>query len=196
VIAALFFVKVSIKPKCWIEIMRKWDLTLLFLVTLVSLSSSGNAQPAKSNPESNPVLSVNSSTKKSDIRLFENISIEPKFQPSPQSLRGISGGTEEMQKYSGKAQTETGACIGFIDAAPDHKVTMRTEFKNLQLKVLSSGDTTLLVRGPGGSWCSDDVVDRNPSMGGQWLAGTYEIWVGSYEANTSYPYLLQITETK
>jgi len=196
VIAALFFVKVSVKPKCWIKIMRKWDLTLLFLVTLVSLTSSGNAQPAKSNPESNQALSINSSAKKSDIRLFENISIKPKFQPNPQSLRGISGGTEEMQKYSGKAQTETGACIGFIDAAPDHKVTMRTEFKNLQLKVLSSGDTTLLVRGPGGSWCSDDVVDRNPSVGGQWLAGTYEIWVGSYEANTSYPYLLQISETK
>ncbi|MCA6527475.1 MAG: hypothetical protein ACK5Y4_02415, partial [Pseudanabaena sp.] len=63
-----------------------------------------------------------------------------------------------------------------------------------KMQVKSSGDTILLVRGPGGSWCSDDVSDRNPEISGDWLEGTYEVWVGSYEENTSFPYLLQLTE--
>lgn len=149
-------------------------------------------------PSNTNVIPVNvtKTSSKKNIPLFENIELSPKFKPDPQILRGISGGTEEVQKQSGKAQTETGACLGFIDSIADHKLTLTTGFSYLKMKVFSSGDTILLVRGPGGSWCSDDVSDRNPEVAGQWLAGTYEIWVGSYEANASHPYLLQITEVK
>jgi hypothetical protein len=54
----------------------------------------------------------------------------------------------------------------------------------------------MLIRGPGGSWCSDDVSDRNPVIAGEWLPGKYEVWVGSYEANMSFPYLLELSEEK
>lgn len=129
------------------------------------------------------------------VRMFEDIAIAPSFTPTVIELRGISGGVVETQKTSGRKSTETGPCIGFIDSTPDHKITLTKPFRYLKLQVKSSGDTILLVKGPGGSWCNDDVSDRNPEIAGDWLEGTYEVWVGSYEQNASFPYLLQITET-
>ncbi|WP_019500526.1 hypothetical protein [Pseudanabaena sp. PCC 6802] len=170
---------------------RKWHLSLISAIALFATSGSvaltaiaQTAQPVKTP------------SKKSDVMLFENITLSPNFRPDPQVLRGISGGKDETQKHSGKAKTETGPCIGFVDSAPDHRLTMPQGFSYLNLKVMSSGDTILLVRGPGGSWCSDDESDRNPAIGGKWLPGSYEIWVGSYEKNASFPYLLEITETR
>jgi hypothetical protein len=169
----------------------KWQLSLTSVIALCAASSvvimTAIAQT---------VPTIKTPSKKSDVTLFENITISPNFRPDPQVLRGISGGKDETQKHSGKAQTETGSCIGFVDNAPDHRLTMTQGFSYLNLKVMSSGDTILLVRGPGGSWCSDDESDRNPVIGGKWLPGIYEIWVGSYEKNASFPYLLEITETR
>lgn len=122
--------------------------------------------------------------------MFEDITINP--NSPPQELRGISGGTAETSAIAGRKNTETGACIGFVDQLPDHRLTLTSSFNSLNLAVRSSGDTVLLIKGPGGSWCNDDSSDRNPAIGGEWLSGTYEIWVGSYEANASYPYLLRI----
>jgi len=137
---------------------------------------------------------ISTGKKASFVKMFEDIAIAPSFTPKAIELRGISGGGVETQKKSGRKETETGDCIGFIDAEPDHKITLTRPFKYLKMQVKSSGDTVLLVRGPGGSWCSDDVSDRNPEIGGDWLAGTYEVWVGSYEENTSFPYLIEVTE--
>jgi hypothetical protein len=137
---------------------------------------------------------TSSGKKASVVKMFEDIAIAPNFTPKVLELRGISGGGVETQTKSKRKVTETGECIGFVDAVPDHKITLTKAFRFLKLQVKSSGDTILLVRGPGGSWCSDDVSDRNPVISGDWLAGTYEVWVGSYEENNSFPYLLKITE--
>jgi hypothetical protein len=139
-------------------------------------------------------LEITANKKASFVKMFEDLAIAPNFTPKAIELRGISGGSVETQKTSGRKVTETGGCIGFVDAAPDHKITLAKPFRYLKLQVKSSGDTVLLLRGPGGSWCSDDVSDRNPMISGDWLAGTYEVWVGSYEENSSFPYLLQVTE--
>jgi hypothetical protein len=169
----------------------KWHLSLISAIALLAASSTV-ILPAIAQT----VQAVKTPSKKSDVTLFENMTISPNFRPDPQVLRGISGGKDETQKHSGKAQTETGSCIGFVDSAPDHRLIMPQGFSYLNLQVKSSGDTILLVRGPGGSWCSDDESDRNPAIGGKWLPGTYEVWVGSYEKNASFPYLLEITETR
>jgi len=136
------------------------------------------------------------SSKKSEITLFQNLTVLPKFSPDPQILRGISGGIEEMQNQSGKENTETGKCIGFIDTAPDHQITLSSAFDFLQLKVSSTGDTVLLIKGPGGVWCNDDDSDRNPEISGAWLPGIYQVWIGSYDANASFPYLLEISQQR
>lgn len=145
-----------------------------------------------SRPQTNE-LPLNNK-KASFVRMFEDIAISPNFAPKVLELRGISGGGVATQKKSGRKSTETGECIGFIDQEPDHRITLNKPFRYLKLQVKSSGDTILLVRGPGGSWCSDDTSDRNPEISGDWLEGTYEVWVGSYEENASFPYLLQVTE--
>ncbi|BBC24723.1 hypothetical protein [Pseudanabaena sp. ABRG5-3] len=145
-----------------------------------------------SRPQTNE-LPLNNK-KASFVRMFEDIAVSPNFTPKVLELRGISGGGVATQKKSGRKSTETGECIGFIDQEPDHRITLTKPFRYLKLQVKSSGDTILLVRGPGGSWCSDDTSDRNPEISGDWLEGTYEVWVGSYEENASFPYLLQVTE--
>jgi hypothetical protein len=62
--------------------------------------------------------------------------------------------------------------------------------------VQSPEDTTIIVRGPGGSWCNDDSQGKNAGIAGEWLAGTYNVWVGSFDKTKSPPYILQITESR
>lgn len=170
-------------------------MTTAMLAVTSSVRSQTKPNPTTSVEISRPEKPENTSGKKASfVKMFEDIAIAPRFTPKAIELRGISGGGVETQKKSGRKVTETGDCIGFIDSEPDHKITLTKPFKYLNMQVKSSGDTILLVRGPGGSWCSDDVSDRNPEIGGDWLEGTYEVWVGSYEENTSFPYLLQLTE--
>ncbi len=174
-------------------------LTAIIAIAIPSPLRSQPLPSAETNPTRIEILpqrttKPNMGSKATVVRMFEDITIAPNFTPKAIALRGISGGEVETQTTSGRKLTETGECIGFIDSSPDHRITLSKPFKSLKLQVKSSGDTILLVRGPGGTWCSDDISDRNPEIGGDWLEGTYEIWVGSYEENTSYPYLLQITE--
>jgi hypothetical protein len=188
--------------------MRKFSVRSLITLAAMTTAMLAAATPLRSQTKpstepsttpsveiSRPTMSESTSSKKTSVvKMFEDISISPNFTPKEIELRGISGGGVETQKKSGRKVTETGDCIGFIDTEPDHKITMTKPFRYLQMQVKSSGDTILLVRGPGGIWCSDDVSDRNPEISGDWLEGTYEVWVGSYEENTSFPYLLQLTE--
>jgi hypothetical protein len=187
--------------------MRKFAVRSLITVTAITTAMLAVTMPVRSQPKqettnieiSRPVvqpenLEITANKKASFVKMFEDIAISPSFGSKEIELRGISGGTVETQKTSGRKSTETGACIGFIDKVADHKITLTKPFRYLKLQVKSSGDTIMLVRGPGGSWCSDDVSDRNPVISGDWLAGTYEVWIGSYEENNSFPYLLQITE--
>ncbi len=131
-------------------------------------------------------------SKKSGLKLFENATIVT--GKTPIILRGISGGTTETQALSLVAKTETGDCIGFIDREPDHEIILKNQFDYLSLNIKSPGDTVLLIKGPGGTWCNDDNIDRNPRIEGQWLPGSYQVWVGSYTQNSSYPYILEISE--
>lgn len=171
-------------------------MALAIAGTPVKAQTSPNPSPNPTSIEILPQRQPIPSSKATVVRMFEDVTISPNFTPKAIALQGISGGAVETQTTSGRKLTETGECIGFIDAVPDHRITLTKPFRSLNLQVKSSGDTILLVRGPGGTWCSDDISDRNPAIGGDWLEGTYEIWVGSYEQNTSYPYILQITEQK
>ncbi|HEY9646374.1 MAG TPA: hypothetical protein V6C88_08405, partial [Chroococcidiopsis sp.] len=64
------------------------------------------------------------------------------------------------------------------------------------LQVQSTGDTMLVVRGPGGTWCNDSYNGQNPGIAGQWFSGTYEIWVGSPSNDAYYPYIIRISGTE
>lgn len=128
--------------------------------------------------------------------IFENITLNPGFRPDPESLRGISGGDVSARTISERIDTSTGPCVGFVDRQPDHILTLTEYFDYLSVEVESPEDTTLIISGPGGTWCNDDLQGKNPAIIGQWLAGNYKIWVGSYQRNKFHPYVVRLTETR
>ncbi|MFP4124998.1 hypothetical protein [Coleofasciculus sp.] len=128
--------------------------------------------------------------------IFENVKLGRRFSPDPLIIRGISGGSVSTPDVSGRRETPTGSCIGYIDEQPDHILELTSFFNYLSLQVESPEDTTLLVKGPGGSWCNDDAEGKNPGISGQWLAGEYKVWVGSFQENKYHPYVIRISEVQ
>lgn len=128
--------------------------------------------------------------------IFEDVTLSPSFDPDPATVRGISGGATAANELAGRAETATGPCNGFVDEAPDHTVVLTEFFSYLSLQVQSPEDTTLIIRGPGGTWCNDDFAGSNPGIAGQWLSGTYQVWVGSYAQDAYHPYVIRLTETR
>jgi len=128
--------------------------------------------------------------------IFENVTIRPRFSPDPMTIRGISGGEVPAGSVAGRKQTPTGPCVGFTDEQPDHTLVLTSFFSYLRLQVESPQDTTLVISGPGGTWCNDDFQGKNPGIAGQWQAGTYRVWVGSYKTNNYLPYLIRLSKVR
>lgn len=126
--------------------------------------------------------------------IFGDLRIGREFSPDPLTVRGMSGGSIPGKEVAGRAETPTGSCSGFFDEDPDHTLELTSKFHYLKLQVESPEDTTLVVSGPGGSWCNDDFDGKNPGIVGEWLPGTYNIWIGSYKKETYLPYTLEVTE--
>lgn len=126
--------------------------------------------------------------------VFENVNLSPKFSPDPTILKGISGGSVPAKTIAGRADTATGPCVGFMDEKPDHVLVLTAFFNYLSVVVEAPEDTTMVVSGPGGTWCNDDYQGKNPGIAGQWLPGTYKIWIGSYDKNKYVPYIIKITQ--
>lgn len=128
--------------------------------------------------------------------IFESTAVSPGFSPDPRTLRGISGGSVPAREIAGRAETTTGPCVGFVDRAPDHNLTLNSFFDFLSVEVQSPEDTTLVVKGPGGAWCNDDISGKNPGIAGQWQAGSYQLWIGSYQKDRYFPYVLRVTQIR
>ncbi len=129
--------------------------------------------------------------------IFGDATIQHPLSPDPLTVRGLSGGSIPGSQIAGKAATPpTGPCKGFMDQKPDHNLKLMSKFEYLKLVVDSPYDTTMIVKGPGGTWCNDDFDGKNPGIVGEWLPGTYQIWIGSYKQNESLPYTLKIMESK
>lgn len=128
--------------------------------------------------------------------IFGDVTIGKNFSPDPFTVRGMSGGSIPGNQVSKRPDTPTGPCTGFVDEAPDHKLELTSKFDYLKVQVQSPEDTTIIIKGPGGIWCNDELDGKNPGIAGEWLPGTYQIWVGSYVQGKYLPYTLQITEVK
>ncbi len=127
---------------------------------------------------------------------FGTATVRPKFAPDPMNLKGVIGGQIAASSVAGIAETETGACLGYIDQQPDHNLNLASRFRYLSIVAASSVDTTMVIKGPGGTWCNDDYDGKNAGISGEWLPGLYNIWVGSYGKNRAIPYVLKISETR
>ncbi|PSB13007.1 hypothetical protein C7B76_21400 [filamentous cyanobacterium CCP2] len=129
----------------------------------------------------------------SSTTIFENVTLSPNFAPDPITVRGISGGSQTASDLTGRTETSTGACVGYVDTRPDHTIVLTSFFDYLSLEVQSPENTTLVIRGPGGVWCNDIYAGQNPGIVGQWFSGTYEVWVGSSTPDTYHPYVIRIS---
>lgn len=129
-------------------------------------------------------------------KIFENVTIQYPFSPDPLTVRGMSGGSIAGSQIAETETTPTGPCKGFMDKDPDHTLKLLSKFEYLKLVVNSPADTTMIIKGPGGTWCNDDFDGNNPGVVGEWLPGTYQIWIGSYKENDSLPYTLKIMGAK
>jgi hypothetical protein len=147
-------------------------------------------------PLVSPQTAYHSQLAQVPLTIFENVTLSPNFSPSPTTVHGISGGPRLANDFVGRTETATGPCNGYIDEQPDHTMVLTQFFSYLSLQVQSPADTTLVIRGPGGTWCNDDYQGKNPGIAGQWLSGSYEIWVGSYKTNEYDPYVIRISETQ
>jgi hypothetical protein len=101
-------------------------------------------------------------------------------------LSGTSGGPVPARNHGP-------TCRGHITAVPGHLVTVHSPMV-LNFNVQAPGDTTLVVVGPGGTFCDDDGGNGfNPRVTRPLQPGTYQVFVGTYSSGRVYPYTLSIT---
>jgi len=132
----------------------------------------------------NPVVNAQTPSK-----IFGDVTIQHPFSPDPLTVRGMSGGSVPGSKIAGKTETPTtGPCQGFMDEVPAHTLKLTSKFDYLKLVVQSPADTTMIVKGPGGTWCNDDFDGKNPGIVGEWLPGTYKF--GLVLTRKMNPYLI------
>lgn len=122
------------------------------------------------------------------------IKLSPGFSPNPIEVQGTGGGSASVQNVVGRSDSPTGQCAGYTNQQPDQTIVLTEFFNSLSLEVESSEDTALTIQGPGGVWCNDDFNGKNPGVSGQWLAGTYKIWISSYTKDNTPAYVLRIKE--
>lgn len=92
------------------------------------------------------------------------------------------------------ASTHGDACAGYVGSNPDYAVTV-TGTVNAVFTAVSDVDTTLVITGPGGPYCDDDSGgDMNPMVQGEFAAGTYNVYVGTYSEDEASSYTLTVTE--
>lgn len=75
-------------------------------------------------------------------------------------------------------------------------MTLQTDFPNLRVMVSSQGDTTLVIRGPDGTYrCDDDSGGSlNPLVAGAFASGTYQVYVGTFTNTESPPFTIGFSE--
>lgn len=123
---------------------------------------------------------------------FGYISLESGFLPDPYIVPLISGGNID----TGSLNLGT-TCGGNVTAQPDFVIEWGTDSQHLRIFFVGTGDTTLIVEQPNGSYiCNDDSVGTDPAVDIQNpSAGNYAVWVGTYgRANNYIPGYLMITE--
>ncbi len=116
------------------------------------------------------------------------------FSPNPTELEGTGGGDRLAADVVNTANSPTGSCLGYVSEVPHEEVVLETNFSNLEMRIESDLDTTLVISGPGGVWCNDDNGSKNPAIAGAWLPGRYRVWVGAYRAEQIPDYILYIQD--
>ncbi|HEY9861041.1 MAG TPA: hypothetical protein V6D16_16155 [Candidatus Obscuribacterales bacterium] len=132
-----------------------------------------------------------------DSANFGALNLSPGFSRADGTVRGFTGGSYSLSSIANRDR-EGNRCLGFGDTQPDHIMVLQKDFAQLQLKVDTQGkDTTLVIKGPNNSiLCGDDTgSSKDASLSAtKWPAGTYEVWVGTFDANARWKYTLTVQQ--
>lgn len=113
------------------------------------------------------------------VPTYGTINLSAGFSPDPQ-VRAVTAG--------GNSYTQLGGCNAYIHAAaPDLDLNYTAGSYPLTINARSGHDVTLLVNAPNGSWyCDDDGGDGTDAAitFGSPMTGQYNIWVGTYNAQS------------
>lgn len=113
------------------------------------------------------------------VPTYGTVDLSAGFTPDPQ-IRSVTAG--------GGDHTELGGCSAYIHAAaPDLDLNYRAGSYPLTINARSGTDVTLLVNAPDGSWfCNDDGGEGTDAAitFGSPMSGQYNIWVGTYRAQS------------
>ena len=124
---------------------------------------------------------------------FGTLNLSPGFSRADGTVRGFTGGSYSLSSIANRDR-EDKRCLGFGDTQPDHIMVLQKNFAKLQLQVDTQGkDTTLVVKGPNNTiLCGDDTgASKDASISAtNWPAGTYEVWVGTFDASDRWKYIL------
>jgi hypothetical protein len=112
--------------------------------------------------------------------------IQAGFRPDPGVLSGTAGGLVDGSRIGN-------GCTGFYPAQAQHQLVVRSPLPFLQIftNAAENADVTLAIVGPTGVRCDDDSGgDYQAKLIGPIGAGTYQIFVGSYQASAHPTYQL------
>lgn len=123
---------------------------------------------------------------------YGSTSLTSGFVPDPFSVGITSGGSVNVS-YLG------GGCTGFATSAPDFSVNYTSgAFPTLRFYFVGSGDTTMIINSPSGSYfCVDDSFGTlNPTIDfNSPSSGRYDVWIGSFASGTNISGTLFVTES-
>jgi hypothetical protein len=154
--------------------------------TPTSASSATATPTATATPA--PVATLNFSLPP----IFGSTSLTSGFVPDPFTV-GITAGGPANVSYLG------GGCTGFATSAPSFSVNYTSgAFPTLRFYFIGSGDTTMIINAPNGSFfCVDDsfgtlnpTIDFNSPSGGR-----YDVWIGTFASGSSVGGTLYVTES-
>lgn len=114
--------------------------------------------------------------------------------PINTSFRGQTAGDVSLS-FIANTDNQGKACLGYGDPSPDYVMELNKTIENLQIKINSGGQgTTLVVKGPNWIRCDFGTTDNPDAIisAENLRAGTYEIWVGSFEQGQTINYNLSI----
>ena len=113
------------------------------------------------------------------------------FSPSPFTYDAVSGGDINV-----KSLNLGDNCLGYAASDPDFAIELSDSFSRITFLIASEEDTTLIINLPNGSWsCNDDSNGLNPALVYHDAApGPYQIWIGSYAAETYDDSVLYVSE--
>jgi tetratricopeptide (TPR) repeat protein len=123
---------------------------------------------------------------------YGEVSLEMGFEPDPHTMDVVAGGDTRVS---------IAGCYGYVlTSAPDVRLQYTTgeseESYPLSFYVSSQEDTVLFVNQPDGEWiCNDDTQGTNPAITlDEPTEGQYDIWVGTYNAESNAMGNLMISE--